>query len=747
MASKEENIAQFLARFMREDRGERLMRTIQRPGLESAESPAAAQARTLAEAGLTNIRDGRLPSSEQIAGIEAIILPDIRPVLDVVDGDFRTDHPLWLKLNDDQAIRGVLLPAISSVGRIELPGNRQYPYGGTGFVVGKNLVMTNRHVAAIFASGLGERNLSFKPGFRAGIDFLRELDRPPGRTLMVRRLVMIHPYWDMALLEVEGLPANAQPLRLSLRDIPADSMVEVAAIGYPAFDSRNDRDVQNDLFRRVFGVKRLQPGTFGGRQRTESFGKMVAASRHNCSTLGGNSGSALIDLLSGEVMALHFGGRYRDINYGVPAFELARDQRVVDAGVTFASPGASGGRPEWEDWWSQVGESTRDPVSGRGTPTSSPSPRGPSFGAAAARAWPDGSIHFVVPLHVTLRLGDAAAGVTIDTGTPPDAGTDGTVERLAEPWHDEDYESRTGYDADFLDIKVPMPIATDPTSVAVTLDGSRVLHYQNFSIVTHAKRKIALFTASNVTADKRLKRPEPGRSYTRKGLSGLGESDQERWFVDPRMSDEYQLPDVFYTRDDGAFDKGHIVRREDVAWGKTYAELRRANGDTYHVTNCSPQVAGFNRSALGEDNWGDLEDHVLKGAATERYCQFSGPVLDPADEVFVGRAGGRARVRVKIPSRYWKVLVVQTSEGLASYGFVIEQDLSDVPLEEFVVPENFARFMEPIADIQAVAGVRFPDVVLSADRFGTDEGVEVALGAGVKRRSKTPEAITEGLIV
>lgn len=193
--------------------------------------------------------------------------------------------------------------------------------------------------------------------------------------------------------------------------------------------------------------------------------------------------------------------------------------------------------------------------------------------------------------------------------------------------------------------------------------------------------------------------------------------------------------------------KGHIVRREDVAWGKTYAELRRANGDTYHVTNCSPQVAGFNRSALGEDNWGDLEDHVLKGAATERYCQFSGPVLDPADEVFVGRTGGRARVRVKIPSRYWKVLVVQTSEGLASYGFVLEQDLSDVPLEEFVVPENFACFMEPIADIQAVAGVRFPDVVLSADRFGTDEGVEVALGAGVKRRSKTPEAITEGLIV
>ena len=44
----------------------------------------------------------------------------------------------------------------------------------------------------------------------------------------------------MALLRVEGLPASAGPLPLSLRDIPAESMIEVAAIGYPAFDYRND---------------------------------------------------------------------------------------------------------------------------------------------------------------------------------------------------------------------------------------------------------------------------------------------------------------------------------------------------------------------------------------------------------------------------------------------------------------------------------------------------------------------------
>src|SRR4029453_11946390 len=173
----------------------------------------------------------------------------------------------------------------------------------------------------------------------------------------------------------------------------------------------------------------------------------------------------------------------------------------------------------------------------------------------------------------------------------------------------------------------------------------------------HAKRRLALFTASNVTAASKLKRPDPDQEYSRKALSGLGQSDQEKWFADPRLDDSFQLPDVFYTRDDGAFDKGHIVRREDVAWGESYDLLRRANGDTYHVTNCSPQVAGFNRATLGEDNWGELENVVLKGAASERYCQFAGPVLDPADETFIGAAGGRQKVRVKIPSRFWKVIV------------------------------------------------------------------------------------------
>lgn len=743
MPSKEERIAEYIRRIAKKKDVKELLRTkVGAAGLESAapQSKEFLERHGAASAGVQEILSGGVPTPQQSAGIEAIILPKIRPVLDVIGGDFHTDHPLWQNLNTDEAIRGRLRNAIPSIGRIELPGNPDYPYGGTGFVVGEGVIMTNRHVAEIFSSGLGTRQLSFKPGVRAGIDFLHELDGPAGTTLMVKQIILIHPYWDMALLKVEGLPASAEPLSLSLRDIPADPMIEVAAIGYPAFDYRNDAGEQNDLFRNVFGVKRLQPGTLGGRQDTESFGKMVPAFRHNCSTLGGNSGSALVDFDKGEVIALHFGGRSHDINYGVPACELGRDGRVVDAGVKFAGT-APGGQPPWKEWWDNADERVATDSGASSAP-----PRPPHSATIKARTAPDGGVQFMVPLIVTLSLGSTERHVQVATGAE-DAGA-GT-EAMVAPWHDQSYASRPGYDSKFIDpnFAIPMPEPTDPGVVAEARDGSRVLKYQNFSIVMHAKRRLALFTASNVAAEAKLKKPEPGHDYSRKGLSGLGANDQEQWFPDPRLDDTYQLSDYFYTRDDGAFDKGHIVRREDAAWGKTYNLLKRANGDTYHVTNCSPQVAGFNRSNLGEDNWGDLENHVLKSAAAERYCQFAGPVLDPKDQVFIGKIGKGSVVKVKIPSRFWKVIVAKNASSVASYGFLLEQDLSDVSFEEFAVPENFRRLMVPLSDLQELAGITFPKIVLNADQYATKEGVELAFRAGLKRFAKAEGSQTEALVI
>ena len=114
------------------------------------------------------VSNEELTSHEQFA-LEAIIIPDKRPAVDIVKGDYNIIHPLWLDFANDP-IRSNLRKAIPSVGRIDLPGNPlQLPYAGTGFVVGAQLLMTNRHVAEIFCSGLGTRNITFRQGYKVGI--------------------------------------------------------------------------------------------------------------------------------------------------------------------------------------------------------------------------------------------------------------------------------------------------------------------------------------------------------------------------------------------------------------------------------------------------------------------------------------------------------------------------------------------------------------------------------------------------
>lgn len=722
-------------------------------GLESM--TAGADAVELARQGAETLALNQTPSEVQYDNLEAIIFADLRPAIDIVDGTFTVTHRLWTRLSTDPIIKQRIESVLPSIGRIELSGLANCPYGGTGFVVGDGLIMTNRHVAELFARGLGDRSLTFISGRTGGIDFLRELGRPTGPTLQVRRVVMIHPYWDMALLAVDGLPAGRKPLKLAVADARDLQGQDIFVVGYPAFDSRNALNDQQTVFGGQYGIKRLQPGQLHGGMPTASFGKVVPAATHDCSTLGGNSGSAVIDLASAEVMALHFGGMPQKQNYCVPAAELARDQRVIDAGVQFAST-PSGGTPAWSGWWQRADttEATKEDVP---TPAASELRSAPAAAlvtppSAAAIIGNDGTIRIEVPLHITIALGtpavmrsDTATEAVANLATAPLTAGEDALEAMREPFHDADYATRRGYDADFLNlpggnadlphVQVAMPTASNPDLCALTLAGGGVLDYQNFSIVMHAARRLALICACNVTREPQLRRPDATGDYTRRGLSGLGEHDQERWYPDPRLAAEFQLPDVFFTKDRGAFDKGHIIRRDDIAWGASYDLLRRANGDSYHVTNCSPQTAAFNRSSDGIANWGDLENHVLAEAANERLCVFAGPVLTDSDRTFTGVGAGGVQLQAKIPARFWKVIVARTTEGIAAYGFVLEQDLADTPLEFTVLPE-FAPVMYPITEIEAMTGVTFADAVHAADQYETSRGDEMSMRSGTTRRRR-----------
>ena len=288
---------------------------------------------------------------EQTDALEAIILPKERPVVDVVDGSYAAPAAPFAHL-DQPAARATIEAAIPAIGRIELPDHPSLPYGGTGFVVGDGLLMTNGTSPSCSRSDSGARSSSSAPA--DGGDRLQARARP-GRLLLLRivRVAMVHPFWDMALVVADGLGA-VPPLTLTVAE-PGDlAEREVAVIGYPALDPRNNVELQQRIFGGVFNVKRMAPGRLREIREIQSFGHPVGAVTHDSSTLGGSSGSAVVDIASGAVVALHFAGRYLDANFAVPAHELARDRRVFEAGVRFdAAPAAGGGVP-WDPFWTRA---------------------------------------------------------------------------------------------------------------------------------------------------------------------------------------------------------------------------------------------------------------------------------------------------------------------------------------------------------------------------------------------------------
>ncbi|MDH3638387.1 MAG: DNA/RNA non-specific endonuclease, partial [Gammaproteobacteria bacterium] len=80
-------------------------------------------------------------------------------------------------------------------------------------------------------------------------------------------------------------------------------------------------------------VKRLSPGRVSG-INAESF-----IFSHDCTTLGGNSGSALIRPATGEAVGLHFSGSFLDNNFAVTSVKI--QERLHRLGDNLFVPGSS----------------------------------------------------------------------------------------------------------------------------------------------------------------------------------------------------------------------------------------------------------------------------------------------------------------------------------------------------------------------------------------------------------------------
>jgi endonuclease G len=281
---------------------------------------------------------------------------------------------------------------------------------------------------------------------------------------------------------------------------------------------------------------------------------------------------------------------------------------------------------------------------------------------------------------------------------------------------DPNYDDREGYNAAFLGegLNVPTPgVAPQRDNEMFKQDGGIVvLPYHHYSLAMNRARRLQMWSAVNVDYDPDM-RKQSGRAFF----------GTDRWIGDPRIPASIQIADPDFYKPAGQIDRGHIVRREDNAWGETALETEYANSDTFHWTNCTPQHAAFNRSTPGKPYggikglWGGFEAYIQKSLqhGDTKACILAGPVLakdDPSADFGAGP--------IQYPIQFWKIVAVAVQElggaaSLRTYGFVLSQE--DV-VEQFGIefaPGQYARYQRSLHDIAALAGVVFDNTLLAAD--------------------------------
>ena len=281
-------------------------------------------------------QEGRRPTPESPFDPRDLALETIvnreRPVLFVRDGQFDLNEVTTLgrealDLIDRMKQQGNrLFPVLPLVGRIDVVNFPNVDFVGTGWFVDTDVIVTNRHVASLVARWDG-RKFAFTRGIgghpiESSLCNAHEFDDlapDASRMFKVTEVMFIErdSGHDVAFLRVDRRTDGRGPSFIPVAANDAGDEVPVCVIGYPARASKNvipDQDLMKRLYRDRFDVKRAAPGFTSGPEG--------GSTTHDCTTLGGNSGSVVLDLSSGKAVGLHYAGIYEENNFAVPASAL-----------------------------------------------------------------------------------------------------------------------------------------------------------------------------------------------------------------------------------------------------------------------------------------------------------------------------------------------------------------------------------------------------------------------------------------
>lgn len=223
-----------------------------------------------------------------------------------------------------------------------------------------------------------------------------------------------------------------------------------------------------------------------------------------------------------------------------------------------------------------------------------------------------------------------------------------------------DFSACYGYISNFLVKDVPMPTPKSGSDTeketALLKDKTTILKYFNYSLIFNAVTRMPLISAVNVSGDPTLRIDNSERS--------------DDWLRDARIDKMCQLDDKFYAHSN--FDRGHMSRYQDAKWAYPASKDNEQRNGVYtcFYSNACPQVPGLNRAS---GIWGKLEKAVLEkgvkkqvGAETKMIV-FNGPIFNKKiDKIFRG---------VRTPMEFFKIIVWPDDDNnLKATAFKLSQE-------------------------------------------------------------------------
>ncbi|MBK9384671.1 MAG: DNA/RNA non-specific endonuclease [Planctomycetes bacterium] len=629
--------------------------------------------------------------------------------------------------------------AARAVGRIVYRDGRP---SGTGFLVGEGLLLTNNHVI-----GSPEEAEAM----------LFELDHELDASGLARQATR----FELAPREL-FLTDDTNDLDYSLVALGArlSGSGELASYGRCALSAARDKHALGEVANLVqHPAGRLKEVVL---RENRLVSRLQHVLHYAADTQPGSSGSPVFNN-QWEVIALHhWGGPWRQVadddGKKVPTFvnEGIRISAIVSELEARRAEldGAQRARLE-----ALLTKREIRPAS----PTSAPR-QDAAASSAAMSLQPDGTAVWRFPLEIAVRI--AAPSSPAAPLAPQANAADRTrasaapaarvPAEVAERRIDPDYARRSGYDPSFLaGDPLPLPRLSEDLRRRAARNRKPTgaddceFRYQHFSVFVDKRRGLPLLTACNIdgkTAKEIDRKTGRVRDAERRDAREREEGPEarEQWTVDPRIDPKDCADDRLYTgqtvsdgpgRLNRIFHRGHMVRRLDPCWGSKAAALR-AEADTFHFTNCTPQIGAFNS---GQTLWLGIENHILDNARLQdqRVCVFTGPVFasdDPAyrDEVFRG---------FRVPQRFWKLVVWEDAGTLAALALVADQSplLRELPEggERLDEVEPVEEFLSVVPEIERLTGLDFGSAVRDADLCELLEGAEGAEGDTRLRRIRS----------